>query len=57
MKKTYKSPKLYIVSIDGVAPIAVSEPKVGLQTEETPVDGSDLDVKGISVGNIWDREW
>lgn len=48
---------MLVVRLSMTKPITTSDPVVGIDCSATPVDGVDLDAKGITDINIWDDEW
>lgn len=57
MKKTYINPNMVVVPIMHTQPIAVSDPGVVLNLDDS-VDADKVEVRGvISDVNLWDNEW
>ena len=55
MKQPYISPDMQTLSIGINQMVAESAPKVGINSEVTPLQGSELDTK--ETKNLWDEEW
>ena len=56
VKKTYINPETIVVRLMPTTVLAES-PAVTINTAGGSVDAGEVDTKGVSDVNIWDKEW
>ena len=56
VKKTYINPETIVVRLMPTTVLAES-PAVTINTAGGSVDAGEVDTKGVSDVNVWDKEW